>query len=161
MAAINISEGQDWREIQRSVENAWQGEIGLPINVSVESPGEHPRRFDSGVNRILDDERLWRVRLVVDERERVIEAESSNANRSGEARVRLSGISFERYGVVDTLCVGEKPIGELSRLIQVQLLIGVEAEIRRPIEPVRDGDRRGGEAEDREAAIDFVASRML
>src|SRR5437879_1282640 len=110
VTSVDITERQNWRQIQRSVQDARQRKLRLPVDVRLVGLGEDPRSFDRRVDGILNHERLRRINLVLDQREGVIEAVSSDANRRGETRIRLSGIALERYRVVDPLRIGEEPI---------------------------------------------------
>src|SRR3954470_19830691 len=161
VTAIDVHDRKQRGQIQRSVEQAWQREGCLPVDVGVVSLAEDPRSLERGIDGILDDERLWRVDLVVAHREGVAPGKTRDANRCAEAGRRLTRIPLERDRVLCPIGVGEESICKLARLVEIQRTIGREVERRRPIEPRGDSYRRRADAELREGAVLGFAPRVL
>ena len=143
------------------MDQARQRKRGLPIDARVEGFCKYPGRFDRRVVWILDDECLRSICLVVGHRKRVAQTETSNSERRTEARRRLPRVPLESDRIFDSLRIREKAVGELSGLVEIELLVRLEAECRGPVQPSGHRNRRRTQAEHREGAVHFLASGVL
>src|SRR5688500_7441330 len=133
--AVDVLKRDGWRDIQATVKKARQRDAGLPINQRGECSRKDTRNLYLGVVHVYDPDRDRGVLFPVGHAERVRPAEAANFERRVEARTGVSSVLLEAHTVLHAVCVPEEAVREFASLVDVQALIRLEVESRRPVEP--------------------------